>query len=94
MITVTLIRGTTFRVLPGGRGRTDMTVLLWLLIPLAGTLAALAWMSMRTRPRRPTTATEGMHGMARFREAMERPLPPRERPRSAPSPRSDSRRVA
>lgn len=54
-----------------------MSVLLWLLIPLAGTLAALGWMSMRTKPRRPTTATAGMNERERMREAMERPLPGR-----------------
>jgi len=67
-----------------------VSILMWLLIPLAGTLLALGWMSMRTKPRRPATATAGMNDRERLREAMERPLP-RRNARPTPSPVRDHR---
>jgi hypothetical protein len=53
-----------------------MEVLGWLLIPLAALLLALVWAAWRTRERKPMGAEQGMEDMARFRQAMEKPLPP------------------
>ncbi|MCA0328492.1 MAG: hypothetical protein LCI03_01155 [Actinobacteria bacterium] len=53
-----------------------MEVLGWLLIPLAGLLLGLAWMVWRSRDPKPVDAAQGMEEMARFREAMEKPMPP------------------
>jgi len=52
-----------------------METLGWLLIPLAATLLGILWMVWRSRERKPVDAEQGMEGMARFREAMEKPLP-------------------
>jgi hypothetical protein len=52
-----------------------MEILGWLLIPLAATILGLLWVSWRSRERKPADAERGMEGMARFRQAMERPLP-------------------
>ncbi len=52
-----------------------MEVLVWLLIPLAALVLGLAWAAWRSRDRKPVDAEQGMEGMARFREAMEKPLP-------------------
>ena len=56
-----------------------METLGWLLIPLAATLLGILWMVWRSRERKPVDAEQGMEGMARFREAMEKPLPPLQR---------------
>jgi hypothetical protein len=54
-----------------------MSVLLWLLIPLAGLLIAAAWVAWRTRPKRTPDAVEGMAEMYRIRQAMNQPMPDR-----------------
>jgi hypothetical protein len=53
-----------------------MEVLRWLLIPLAATVLAVIWVQWRHRDRKPADPEQGMEDMARFREAMEKPLPP------------------
>lgn len=53
-----------------------MEVLRWLLIPLAATLLGILWVTWRSRDRKPADAQQGMEDMARFRQAMEKPLPP------------------
>jgi hypothetical protein len=58
-----------------------MSVLLWLLIPLAGLLVAAAWVAWRTRPKRTPDAVEGMAEMYRIRQAMNQPMPDRLRQR-------------
>lgn len=52
-----------------------MSALAWWLIPLAATIVAVAWAAWRSRPRRPADAHVAMQDMARFRQAMERPMP-------------------
>jgi len=52
-----------------------MEILGWLLIPLAATLLGILWIVWRGRERKPVDAERGMEHMARFREAMEKPLP-------------------
>jgi len=56
-----------------------MEILGWLLIPLAATILGLLWMAWHGRDRKPVDAEQGMEGMARFREAMAKPLPPLQR---------------
>jgi hypothetical protein len=58
-----------------------MSVLLWLLIPLAGLLIAAAWVAWRSRPKRTPDAVEGMAEMYRIRQAMNQPMPDRLRQR-------------
>ena len=58
-----------------------MEILGWLLIPLAATVLGLLWMSWHSRDRKPVDAEQGMEDMARFREAMAKPLPPLQRER-------------
>ena len=58
-----------------------MEVLIWLLIPIAVTVLGLLYLVWRNRDRKPADAQEGMEGMARFREAMAKPLPPLQRER-------------
>jgi hypothetical protein len=53
-----------------------MEVLGWLLIPLAALLLGLAWAIWRSREPKPVDPEQGMEDLARFREAMEKPLPP------------------
>lgn len=53
-----------------------MEILGWLLIPLVGLVLGLLWMMWRGREPKPVDAAQGMEEMARFREAMEKPLPP------------------
>ena len=60
-----------------------MEILVWLLIPIAATVLGLLWLSWRGRTRKPADAERGMEGMARFREAMEKPLPPLHREEQA-----------
>lgn len=50
-------------------------ILAWLLVPLGVTVLALLWFGWRARPKGPGDAHEGVADMARFREAMARPLP-------------------
>ncbi len=52
-----------------------MSALAWWLIPLAATVLALLWAAWRSRPRRPADAHVAMEDRARFKQAMERPLP-------------------
>jgi hypothetical protein len=52
-----------------------MQVLAWLLIPLAATILAIVWVRWRSRAPRPADPEQGMEDMARFREAMSKPLP-------------------
>lgn len=54
-------------------------ILAWLLVPLAVTLVALAFVAWRARPKGPADAHDGVAGMARFRDAMSKPLPERRR---------------
>ena len=58
-----------------------MEILGWLLIPLAATVLGLLWMSWHSRDRKPVDPEQGMEDMARFREAMAKPLPPLHRER-------------
>jgi hypothetical protein len=52
-----------------------MQVLAWLLIPLVATVLGLLWAAWRSREPKPVDPHQGMEEMARFREAMEKPLP-------------------
>lgn len=52
-----------------------MEILGWLLIPLVATVLGILVLVWRNRERKPADAVEGMEHMARFREAMEKPLP-------------------
>ena len=52
-----------------------MEILVWLLVPLAVTVLGVVVLLWRNRDRKPADAAQGMEDMARFREAMERPLP-------------------
>ena len=62
-----------------------MEVLGWLLIPLAGLLIGVVWMIWRSRDPKPVDAHQGMDDLARFRQAMEKPMPPLRRdPSGAP----------
>lgn len=56
-----------------------MGVLAWLLIPLAATVLGLVWAMWRSREPKPADAEQGMEDLARFRQAMEKPLPPTSR---------------
>jgi len=56
-------------------------VLGWLLIPLAGLVIGLAWAVWRSRDPKPVDAEQSMEDLARFREAMSKPLPPSQRRR-------------
>lgn len=53
----------------------QLSILAWLLVPLAVTVVALFVVGWRARPKRPADAHEGMAGLVRFREAMDKPLP-------------------
>jgi hypothetical protein len=64
-----------------------LSALLWWLIPIVATALALAWAALRARPHREPKAQVGMSDRERFREAMERPLPP-----NHPDARSESSR--
>ena len=54
-----------------------MAILWWLAIPVAATAVATFWMSRRGRHATPEQQQQGIDEMARFREALLRPLPPR-----------------
>ena len=60
-----------------------MEVLVWLLIPVAAVVLGLLWTTWRSRDRKPADAERGMEDRERFRQAMERPLPPLHRTMSA-----------
>ena len=53
-----------------------MQVLAWLLIPLVATVLGVAWLVWRGREPKPADPEQGMEDLARFRQAMEKPLPP------------------
>ena len=57
-----------------------MSALAWWLIPIGATVLAVLFVMMRSRPSKPTTAQDAMDNLKRMQEAMERPLPPNERP--------------
>ena len=52
-----------------------MQVLAWLLIPLVATILGIAWVVWRSREPKPVDPEQGMEELARFRAAMEKPLP-------------------
>lgn len=54
-----------------------MAILWWLAIPVGATAIATFWMSRRGRHATPEQQQQGIDEMARFREALARPLPPR-----------------
>ncbi len=62
-----------------------MSALAWWLIPLIATVLAAAFLALRSRPDKPTTAEDAMESMRRMQEAMERPMPPQAGP-SDPEP--------
>jgi hypothetical protein len=51
-----------------------MQALVWWLVPLAAFLLALAWVSVRNRPRPPADPHESMAEHERFRQAMQSPV--------------------
>lgn len=52
-----------------------MSALAWWLIPIAATVIAVVWATLRSRPEPPIEAEEGMEQLRRMQEAMRRPLP-------------------
>lgn len=52
-----------------------MQALLWWLIPLCATVAAVLFVMVRSRPSKPTTAEDSMERLRRMQAAMERPMP-------------------
>lgn len=71
-------RARTGRPERGERTLGSVQTLAWWLIPLAATALAIAWVALRSRPRKPTGAARAMDDLRRFQDAMERPLPPSE----------------
>lgn len=61
-----------------------MSALMWWLIPIGATVLALGFVLLRSRPEKPTAPSDSMDHLRRMQEAMERPLPGRER-----APRAD-----
>ena len=57
-----------------------MEVLGWLLIPLVALVLGLVWAEWRSRDPKPADPEQGMEDLARFRQAMEKPLPTQSRP--------------
>ena len=53
-----------------------MEVLGWLLIPVVALVLGLVYVAWRGREPKPVDAEQGMEELARFREAMAKPLPP------------------
>jgi hypothetical protein len=51
-----------------------MQALVWWLVPVAGFLLALAWVTVRNRPRPPVDPHESMAEHQRFREALQTPV--------------------
>jgi hypothetical protein len=52
-----------------------VSALAWWLIPLAATVLAVLFVTLRNRPAKPTTAEDSMERLRRMQEAMERPMP-------------------
>jgi hypothetical protein len=52
-----------------------MSNLAWWLIPIGATVLAIAFVMLRSRPRKPATPTDSMKSLRRMRQAIERPLP-------------------
>jgi len=52
-----------------------VSALAWWLIPLGATVLAVAFVALRSRPSKPTTAEDSMERLRRMQEAMERPMP-------------------
>jgi hypothetical protein len=52
-----------------------VSALAWWLIPIGATILAILWATLRARPAKPTEGQDGMAGLRRFQDAMERPLP-------------------
>lgn len=52
-----------------------MSALAWWLIPLGATVLAVAFVALRSRPSKPTTAEDSMERLRRMQQAMERPMP-------------------
>lgn len=52
-----------------------MSALAWWLIPLVATVLAVLFVTLRSRPAKPTTAEDSMQRLRRMQEAMERPMP-------------------
>jgi hypothetical protein len=69
-----------------------MQVLAWLLIPLVATVLAVVWFVWRGREPKPADPEQGMEDLARFREAMEKPLPSLDRESAIESTDTDERR--
>jgi hypothetical protein len=67
-----------------------MQVLAWLLIPLVATVLGVVWLVWRSREPKPADPEQGMEDLARFREAMEKPLPTLDR---GAAPRADDDEV-
>ena len=59
----------------GSAYASEVSALLWWLIPIGATVLAVAWAMYRARPERPTEAIDGMEHLRRMQLAMERPLP-------------------
>jgi cytochrome c-type biogenesis protein CcmH/NrfF len=57
-----------------------VATLLWWLIPIGATVLAVAFVMLRARPAKPTTASDSMENLRAMRRAMERPLPPEDGP--------------
>ena len=55
-----------------------MSVFLWWAIPVVATVGALVYASRRSRLATPEQQQRGVAEMERFREAMQRPLPPKD----------------
>ena len=53
-----------------------VSALAWWLIPLGATVLAVAFVALRSRPSKPTTAEDSMERLRRMQQAMERPMPP------------------
>jgi hypothetical protein len=53
-----------------------VSALAWWLIPLVATILAVLFVTLRSRPAKPTTAEDSMERLRRMQEAMERPMPP------------------
>ncbi len=71
-----------------------MEILGWLLIPIAATVLGLLFLKWRGRDRKPADAEQGMEDMARFREAMAKPLPSLQRERRADDDTDESGRAS
>jgi hypothetical protein len=61
-----------------------VSALAWWLIPLAATVLAVLFVTLRSRPAKPTTAEDSMERLRRMQQAMERPMPQGPRPDETP----------